>query len=111
MMFKYDEKGRKYEYRDELEKYLGQNVEITLKNIKVVRPGSRLQILGQFVELEGKVITTHAWCNLTNSIIKKIGKKSIKVEKGDTIVADATVIEYTNKKGQKNYSFKLTNIK
>ena len=107
---KLDNKGRKYEYRKELANLVNQEVEVTLFDIKMVRPGSRLQILSQDVELAGKVICKHAFCNLTTSIAKKIGKRIINVERGQNIKARAKVVEYTNKKGQLNYSFKLYEI-
>ena len=107
---KLDNKGRKYEYRKELANLVNQEVEVTLFDIKMVRPGSRLQILSQNVELSGKVICRHAFCNLTTSITKKIGKKRVNVERGQNIKARAKVVEYTNKKGQLNYSFKLYEI-
>lgn len=107
---KLDNKGRKYEYRKELAKLVNQEVEVTLFDIKMVRPGSRLQILSQNVELSGKVICRHAFCNLTTSLAKKIGKKRVNVERGQNIKARAKVVEYTNKKGQLNYSFKLYEI-
>ena len=69
---KLDNKGRKYEYRKELANLVNQEVEVTLFDIKMVRPGSRLQILSQNVELAGKVICRDAFCNLTTSLAKKI---------------------------------------
>ena len=107
---KLDNKGRKYEFRKELANLVNQEVEITLFDIKMVRPGSRLQILSQNVELFGKIICRHAFCNLTTSIAKKIGKRIINVERGQNIKARAKVVEYTNKKGQLNYSFKIYEI-
>ena len=107
---KMDNKGRKYEYRKELANLVNQEVEVTLFDIKMVRPGSRLQILSQNVELSGKVICRHAFCNLTTRLAKKIGKKRVNVERGQNIKARAKVVEYTNKKGQLNYSFKLYEI-
>ena len=107
---KLDNKGRKYEYRKELANIVNQEVEVTLFDIKLVRPGARLQILSQNVELSGKIICRHAWCNLTTSLAKKIGKKRVNVERGQNIKARAKVVEYTNKKGQLNYSFKLYEI-
>ena len=107
---KLDNKGRKYEYRKELANLVNQEVEVTLFDIKMVRPGSRLQILSQNVELSGKVICRHAFCNLTTSLAKKIGKKRVNVERGQNIKARAKVVEYTNKNGQLNYSFKLYEI-
>ena len=107
---KLDNKGRKYEYRKELANLVNQEVEVTLFDIKMVRPGARLQILSQNVELSGKIICRHAWCNLTTSLAKKIGKKRVNVERGQNIKARAKVVEYTNKKGQLNYSFKLYEI-
>ena len=107
---KLDNKGRKYEYRKELANLVNQEVEVTLFDIKLVRPGARLQILSQNVELSGKVICRHAFCNLTTSLAKKIGKKRVNVERGQNIKARAKVVEYTNKKGQLNYSFKLYEI-
>ena len=107
---KLDNKGRKYEFRRELANLVNQEVEITLFDIKVVKPGARLQILSQDVELAGKIICKHAFCNLTTSIAKKIGKRIINVERGQNIKARAKVVEYTNKKGQLNYSFKLYEI-
>ena len=107
---KLDKNGKKYEYRKELANLVNQEVEVTLFDIKMVRPGSRLQILSQDVELEGKVICKHAFCNLTTSIAKKIGKRIINVERGQNIKVRAKVVEYTNKKQQKNYSFKIYNI-
>ena len=107
---KLDNKGRKYEYRKELANLVNQEVEVTLFDIKVVKPGARLQILSQDVELSGKVICRHAFCNLTTSLAKKIGKKRVNVERGQNIKARAKVVEYTNKKGQLNYSFKLYEI-
>ena len=107
---KLDNKGRKYEYRKELANLVNQEVEVTLFDIKLVRPGARLQILSQDVELSGKIICRHAWCNLTTSLAKKIGKKRVNVERGQNIKARAKVVEYTNKKGQLNYSFKLYEI-
>ena len=107
---KLDNKGRKYEYRKELANLVNQEVEITLFDIKMVRPGSRLQILSQNVELSGKIICRHAFCNLTTSLAKKIGKKRVNVERGQNIKVRAKVVEYTNKKGQLNYSFKLYEI-
>lgn len=107
---KLDNKGRKYEYRKELANLVNQEVEVTLFDIKVVKPGARLQILSQDVELSGKIICRHAWCNLTTSLAKKIGKKRVNVERGQNIKARAKVVEYTNKKGQLNYSFKLYEI-
>ena len=103
---KLDNKGRKYEYRKELANLVNQEVEVTLFDIKMVR----LQILSQNVELSGKVICRHAFCNLTTSLAKKIGKKKVNVERGQNIKARAKVVEYTNKKGQLNYSFKLYEI-
>ena len=107
---KLDNKGRKYEFRRELSNLVNQEVEITLFDIKVVKPGARLQILSQDVELSGKIICRHAFCNLTTSIAKKIGKRIINVERGQNLKARAKVVEYTNKKGQLNYSFKLYEI-
>ena len=107
---KLDNKGRKYEYRKELANLVNQEVEVTLFDIKLVRPGARLQILSQDVELSGKIICRHAFCNLTTSLAKKIGKKRVNVERGQNIKARAKVVEYTNKKGQLNYSFKLYEI-
>ena len=107
---KLDNKGRKYEYRKELANLVNQEVEVTLFDIKIVKPGARLQILSQNVELSGKIICRHAWCNLTTSLAKKIGKKRVNVERGQNIKARAKVVEYTNKKGQLNYSFKLYEI-
>ena len=107
---KLDNKGRKYEYRKELANLVNQEVEVTLFDIKVVKPGARLQILSQDVELSGKIICRHAFCNLTTSLAKKIGKKRVNVERGQNIKARAKVVEYTNKKGQLNYSFKLYEI-
>ena len=107
---KLDNKGRNYEYRKELANLVNQEVEVTLFDIKLVRPGARLQILSQDVELSGKIICRHAWCNLTTSLAKKIGKKRVNVERGQNIKARAKVVEYTNKKGQLNYSFKLYEI-
>ena len=107
---KLDNKGRKYEFRKELANLVNQEVEVTLFDIKMVRPGSRLQILSQNVELAGKIICRHAFCNLTTSLAKKIGKKRVNVERGQNIKARAKVVEYTNKKGQLNYSFKLYEI-
>ena len=107
---KMDNKGRKYEYRRELANLVNQEVEVTLFDIKLVRPGARLQILSQDVELSGKIICRHAWCNLTTSLARKIGKKRVNVERGQNIKARAKVVEYTNKKGQLNYSFKLYEI-
>ena len=107
---KLDNKGRKYEYRKELANLVNQEVEVTLFDIKMVRPGSRLQILSQNVELSGKVICRHAFCNLTTSLAKKIGKKRVNVERGQNIKARAKVVKYINKKGQLNYSFKLYEI-
>ena len=107
---KWDNKGRKYEYRKELANLVNQEVEVTLFDIKMVRPGSRLQILSQNVELSGKVICRHAFCNLTTSLAKKIGKKRVNVERGQNIKARAKVVEYTNKKGQLNNSFKIYEI-
>ena len=107
---KLDNKGRKYEYRKELANLVNQEVEVTLFDIKLVRPGARLQILSQNVELSGKIICRHAFCNLTTSLAKKIGKKRVNVERGQNIKARAKVVEYTNKKGQLNYSFKLYEI-
>ena len=107
---KLDNKGRKYEYRKELANLVNQEVEVTLFDIKVVKPGARLQILSQNVELSGKIICRHAFCNLTTSLAKKIGKKRVNVERGQNIKARAKVVEYTNKKGQLNYSFKLYEI-
>ena len=107
---KIDKNGKKYEYRKELANLVNQEVEVTLFDIKMVRPGSRLQILSQNVELAGKVICRHAFCNLTTSIAKKIGKRIINVERGQNIKVRAKVVEYTNKKQQKNYSFKIYDI-
>ena len=107
---KLDKNGKKYEYRKELANLVNQEVEVTLFDIKLVRPGARLQILSQNVELSGKIICRHAWCNLTTSLAKKIGKKRVNVERGQNIKARAKVVEYTNKKGQLNYSFKLYEI-
>ena len=107
---KLDNKGRKYEYRKELANLVNQEVEITLFDIKVVKPGARLQILSQDVELFGKIICRHAFCNLTTSIAKKIGKRIINVERGQNLKVRAKVVEYTNKKQQKNYSFKIYDI-
>ena len=107
---KLDNKGRKYEYRKALENLVNQEVEVTLFDIKMVRPFSRLKILSQNVELSGKIICRHAFCNLTTSLAKKIGKKRVNVERGQNIKARAKVVEYTNKKGQLNYSFKLYEI-
>lgn len=107
---KIDKNGKKYEYRKELANLVNQEVEVTLFDIKMVRPGARLQILSQNVELAGKVICKHAFCNLATSIAKKIGKKTISVERGQNIKVRAKVVEYTNKKGQLNYSFKIYNI-
>ena len=107
---KLDNKGRKYEYRKELANLVNQEVEVTLFDIKLVRPGARLQILSQDVELSGKIICRHAWCNLTTNLARKIGKKRVNVERGQNIKARAKVVEYTNKKGQLNYSFKLYEI-
>lgn len=107
---KLDNKGRKYEYRKELANLVNQEVEVTLFDIKMVRPGSRLQILSQNVELSGKIICRHAFCNLTTSLAKKIGKKRVNVERGQNIKVRAKVVEYTNKKQQKNYSFKIYDI-
>ena len=107
---KIDKNGKKYEYRKELANLVNQEVEVTLFDIKVVKPGARLQILSQDVELAGKVICKHAFCNLTTSIAKKIGKRIINVERGQNLKARAKVVEYTNKKGQLNYSFKIYNI-
>ena len=107
---KMDNMGRKYEYRKELANLVNQEVEVTLFDIKVVKPGARLQILSQDVELAGKIICKHAFCNLTTSIAKKIGKRIINVERGQNLKARAKVVEYTNKKGQLNYSFKLYEI-
>ena len=107
---KLDNKGRIYEFRKELANLVNQEVEVTLFDIKLVRPGARLQILSQDVELSGKIICRHAFCNLTTSIAKKIGKRIINVERGQNIKARAKVVEYTNKKGQLNYSFKLYEI-
>ena len=107
---KLDNKGRKYEYRKELANLVNQEVEVTLFDIKMVRPGSRLQILSQNVELSGKIICRHAFCNLTTSLAKKICKKRVNVERCQNIKARAKVVEYTNKKGQLNYSFKLYEI-
>ena len=107
---KIDKNGKKYEYRKELANLVNQEVEVTLFDIKMVRPGSRLQILSQNVELAGKVICRHAFCNLTTSLAKKIGKKRVNVERGQNIKVKAKVVEYTNKKGQLNYSFKIYNI-
>lgn len=107
---KLDNKGRKYEFRKELANLVNQEVEVTLFDVKVVKPGARLQILSQNVELAGKIICRHAWCNLTTSLAKKIGKKRVNVERGQNIKARAKVVEYTNKKGQLNYSFKLYEI-
>lgn len=107
---KLDKNGKKYEYRKELANLVNQEVEVTLFDIKLVRPGARLQILSQDVELSGKIICRHAWCNLTTSLAKKIGKKRVNVERGQNIKARAKVVEYTNKKGQLNYSFKLYEI-
>ena len=107
---KLDKNGKKYEYRKELANLVNQEVEVTLFDIKLVRPGARLQILSQDVELKGKIICRHAWCNLTTSLAKKIGKKRVNVERGQNIKARAKVVEYTNKKGQLNYSFKLYEI-
>ena len=89
---------------------VNQEVEVTVFDIKLVRPGARLQILSQDVELSGKIICRHAWCNLTTSLARKIGKKRVNVERGQNIKARAKVVEYTNKKGQLNYSFKLYEI-
>ena len=107
---KLDKNGKKYEFRKELANLVNQEVEVTLFDIKLVRPGARLQILSQDVELSGKIICRHAWCNLTTSLAKKIGKKRVNVERGQNIKARAKVVEYTNKKGQLNYSFKLYEI-
>ena len=107
---KLDKNGKKYEYRKELANLVNQEVEVTLFDIKMVRPGARLQILSQNVELAGKIICKHAFCNLTTSIAKKIGKKVINVERGQNIKVKAKVVKYTNKKGQLNYSFKIYNI-
>ena len=107
---KLDNKGRKYEYRKELANLVNQEVEVTLFDIKMVRPGSRLQILSQNVELSGKIICRHAFCNLTTSLAKKIGKKRVNFERGQNIKVRAKVVEYTNKKQQKNYSFKIYEI-
>ena len=107
---KLDKNGKKYEYRKELANLVNQEVEVTLFDIKLVRPGARLQILSQNVELSGKIICRHAWCNLTTSLARKIGKKRVNVERGQNIKARAKVVEYTNKKGQLNYSFKLYEI-
>lgn len=107
---KIDKNGKKYEYRKELANLVNQEVEVTLFDIKMVRPGSRLQILSQNVELAGKIICKHAFCNLTTSLAKKIGKRIINVERGQNIKVRAKVVEYTNKKGQLNYSFKIYNI-
>ena len=107
---KLDKNGKKYEYRKELANLVNQEVEVTLFDIKLVRPGARLQILSQDVELSGKIICRHAWCNLTTSLARKIGKKRVNVERGQNIKARAKVVEYTNKKGQLNYSFKLYEI-
>ena len=109
-VIKVDKNGKKYEYRQELSKLVGKEVEATLFDIKFVRAGARLQILSQNVELAGKIVCRHAFCNLTTSLAKKIGKKRVDVEKGKTIKARAKVVEYTNKKGQLNYSFKLYEI-
>ena len=105
-----DNKGRQSESRTELANLVNQEVEVTLFDIKLVRPGARLQILSQDVELSGKIICRHAWCNLTTSLARKIGKKRVNVERGQNIKARAKVVEYTNKKGQLNYSFKLYEI-
>ena len=107
---KIDKNGKKYEYRKELANLVNQEVEVTLFDIKMVRPGSRLQILSQNVELAGKIICKHAFCNLTTSLAKKIGKKRVNVERGQNIKVRAKVVEYTNKKQQKNYSFKIYDI-
>ena len=107
---KIDKNGKKYEYRKELANLVNQEVEVTLFDIKMVRPGSRLQILSQNVELAGKIICRHAFCNLTTSLAKKIGKKRVNVERGQNIKVRAKVVEYTNKKQQKNYSFKIYDI-
>ena len=107
---KIDKNGKKYEYRKELANLVNQEVEVTLFDIKLVKPGARLQILSQNVELAGKIICKHAFCNLTTSIAKKIGKRTVNVERGQNIKVKAKVVEYTNKKGQLNYSFKLYEI-
>ena len=107
---KLDNKGRKYEYRKELANLVNQEVEVTLFDIKMVRPGSRLQRLSQNVELSGKILRRNAFCNLTTSIAKKIGKRIINVERGQNLKVRAKVVEYTNKKQQKNYSFKIYDI-
>ena len=107
---KLDNKGRKYEFRKELANLVNQEVEVTLLDIKMVKTGSRLQILSQNVELSGKIICRHAFCNLTTSLAKKIGKRIINVERGQNIKVKAKIVEYTNKKGQLNYSFKIYNI-
>ena len=107
---KVDKNGKKYEYRQELSKLVGKEVEATLFDIKFVRAGARLQILSQNVELDGKIVCRHAFCNMKSTLIKKIGKKSIIVKNGQSIRVLANVIEYVNKKGQLNYSFRINNI-
>lgn len=109
-VIKTDKNGRKYEYRQELSKLANQEVEATLFDIKFVRAGARLQILSQDVELDGKIVCKHAFCNMKSSLIKKIGKKSINVKNGQSIRVLANVVEYVNKKGQKNYSLRINNI-
>lgn len=109
-VIKVDKNGKKYEYRQELSKLVGKEVEATLFDIKFVRAGARLQILSQNVELDGKIVCKHAFCNMKSTLIKKIGKKSINVKNGQSIRVLANVVEYTNKKGQLNYSFRINSI-
>ena len=109
-VIKVDKNEKKYEYRQELAKLVNQEVEVTLFDIKMVRPGERLQILSQNVELDGKIVCRHAFCNMKSTLIKKIGKKKIDVKNGQSIRVLANVVEYVNKKGQKNYSFRINNI-
>lgn len=109
-VIKVDKNGKKYEYRQELSKLVGKEVEVTLFDIKFVRAGARLQILSQNVELDGKIVCKHAFCNMKSTLIKKIGKKSINIKNGQSIKVLANVVKYVNKKGQLNYSFKLYEI-
>lgn len=109
-VIKVDKNGKKYEYRQELSKLVGKEVEATLFDIKFVRAGERLQILSQNVELDGKIVCRHAFCNMKSTLIKKIGKKKIDVKNGQSIRVLANVVEYVNKKGQLNYSLRINNI-
>lgn len=106
-MYLKDKNGKRYEYRQKLEKYEGQFVELEAKISKFGYRGCCKQ--AELVEIRfnnGYFVCHHIHSDVKNNKIAKIVEESI----GKKIKFVGKCKKYTNKAGQTNYDVDIREI-